>query len=71
MRVLHFVTIAVVVAACSRQGGITVRPRTLQLVAVNPSAHTPTLLTHTYRIGKNLSVHKYAVFKGAICQKNK
>lgn len=59
-------TVAVVLTACSRQGRVTVRIRALRLVAVNRAAYTLTLLTHTHRVRKRLSVHKYAVFKGAV-----
>lgn len=38
----------------------------MRLVAVNLAAHTPTLLTHTHRVRKSLSIHKYVVFKGAV-----
>lgn len=58
--------IAVVLTACSRQRRVTVRMRALCLVAVNLAAHTFTLLTHTHRVKKSLSIYKCAVFKGAI-----
>lgn len=68
MAVLYFLTIAVVLTACSRQRCIAVRIRALRLVAVDPSTHTLALLTHTHGIGKNLSVHKYTVLKVAVWQ---
>lgn len=58
--------IAVVLTACSWSRCVTARMRALCLVAVNRPAHTLTLLTHTHRVWKSLSIDKYTVFKGAV-----
>lgn len=45
------------------------RTGTLRLLAFSGAAHTLAFLTHIQRVGKNLPIHKHAVFEEAIFDK--
>lgn len=62
----RFLTVAVVLAAGSRQRGVAMRTRALRAATVHGAAHALALLAWVERVWEGLSVHNHAVLKGTV-----